>query len=85
MLKRQFPHIWSLDTCLKASNLTFKKARGNFIQIVNRDPQKGGSHWLTLSTMKVKSSNEIKIYDSAFTSMNTDTTSSVSAIERRSS
>ena len=69
MLKRQFPHIWSLDTCLKASNLTFKKARGNFIQIVNRDPQKGGSHWLTLSTMKVKSSNEIKIYDSAFTSM----------------
>ena len=69
MLKRQFPHIWSLDTCLKASNLSFKKARGNFIQVLNRDPQKGGSHWLTLSTMKMKSLNEIKIFDSAFTSM----------------
>ena len=69
ILKRQFPHIWSLDTCLKASNLTFKRARGNFIQIVNRDPLKGGSHWLTLSTMKLKSANEIKIFDSAFTSM----------------
>ena len=61
ILKCQFPHIWSLDTCLKASNLTFKRARGNFIQIVNRDPLKGGSHWLTLSTMKLKSANEIKI------------------------
>ena len=40
MLKRQFPHIWSLDTCLKASNLSFKKARGNFVQVLNRDPQK---------------------------------------------
>ena len=69
ILKRQFPHIWSLDTCLKASNLTFKRARGNFIQIVNRDPLKGGSHWLTLSTMKLKSANEIKIFDLAFTSM----------------
>ena len=59
MLKRQFPHIWSLDTCLKASNLSFKKAKGNFIQVLNRDPQKGGSHWLTLSTMKMKSLNEI--------------------------
>ena len=69
ILKRQFPYIWSLVTCLKASNLTFKRARGNFIQIVNRDPLKGGSHWLTLSTMKLKSANEIKIFDSAFTSM----------------
>ena len=68
MLKRQFAHIWSLDTCLKASNLSFKKARGNFIQVLNRDPQKGGSHCLTLSTMKIKSPNEIKIFDSAFTS-----------------
>ena len=25
MLKRQFPHIWRLETCLKASNLTFLK------------------------------------------------------------
>ena len=40
MLKRQFPHIWSFDTCLKASNLSFKKARGNFFQVLNRDPQK---------------------------------------------
>ena len=69
MLKRQFSHIWSLETCLKASNLSFKTARGNFIQVLNRDPQKGGSHWLTLSTMKMKSLNEIKIFDSAFTSM----------------
>ena len=73
MLKLQFPHIWSLDTCLKASNLSFKKARGNFIQVLNRDPQKGGSHWLTLSTMKMKSLNEIKIFDSAFTSMSLPT------------
>ena len=40
MLKRQFPHIWSLDTCLKACNFSFKKGRGNFIQVLNRDPQK---------------------------------------------
>ena len=54
---------------MKASNLTFKRPRGNFIQIVNRDPLKGGSHWLTLSTMKLKSANEIKMFDSALTSM----------------
>ena len=67
MLKCQFPLKRSLNTCLRASNQTFQNARGNFIQISNRDPQKGGSHWLALST--VKSPNEIKIFDSAFTSI----------------
>ena len=52
---------------MKASNLTFKRARRNFIQIVNRDPLKGGSHWLTLSTMKLNL--QMEFFDSAFTSM----------------
>ena len=60
MLKCQFPLIWSLNTCLKTSNLSFQRAGGNFIQILNRDPQIGGSHWLALPTKKMKSPNEIK-------------------------
>ena len=46
MLKRQFPHIWSLDTCLKARNLSFKKARENFIQVLNKDPHFHLTHYL---------------------------------------
>ena len=82
LLKLQFPHISGLDTGLKASNLTFQKARGKFIQIMNRDPQKGGSHWLTLSTIKVKSASEIKIFDSAFTSMSFPTQQAVCQLLR---
>ena len=35
---------------------------------MKRDPHKGGSHWLTLSTLNVKPTSDIKIYDAAFTS-----------------
>ena len=70
MLKCQFPLIWSLYTCLKTSNLSFQRAGENFIQILPyKDPQIGGSHWLALPTKKMKSPNEIKIFDSAFTSI----------------
>ena len=82
ILKRQFPHIWSLDTCMKASNLTFKRARGNFIQIVNRDPLKGGSHWLTLSTMKLNLQMKLNFLISIYQHELFDATCSVSAFER---
>ena len=40
---------------------------GSFIQILNRDPNGCGSHWLTLTTMKSKS--EIMISEFSFTSI----------------
>ena len=70
LIKKQFPYIWGLESCLNASTSHgFSRAHGSFIQILNRDPKGGGSHWLTLSNMKLKTKSEIKIFDSGFTSI----------------
>ena len=65
------------DELIKSDRIVFSPKLGTFTtkgtddqpRVVTLFPEKGGSHWLTLSTMKMKSLNEIKIFDSAFTNM----------------
>ena len=71
----QFPRICGFDTVLKAENLSYDSIPSQpFIQIVNRTAMRGGgTHWLTLSTLDCQPGKQVKIYDSAFSSVSVDT------------
>lgn len=51
--------------CLLAVQQDFTRHNDFFVQIINRSPQNGGSHWLVVSNYNCKN-NEVKICDSAF-------------------
>ena len=73
LLKFQFPDMNGLEPCWRASNLSFKRHSGLFIQIINRSPNGSGSHWLTVSNIKsIDLTKEVTIYDSAFTDLPQD-------------
>ena len=84
LIKQKAPRIAGLQTCLNASKLTFRPVKGSFIQVINRNPEAGGSHWLTLSTVKCnRNGSEVKVHDSSFTSVSFPVQQSICNIMRR--
>ena len=50
-------------------NFSFKASEGEIVQVLHS----GGNHWLTVSTVGVKATNVIRIYDSLGTSLPSQT------------
>ena len=84
LIKQKAPRIAGLQTCLNASKLTFRPVKDSFIQVINRNPEAGGNHWLTLSTVKCnRNGSEVKVHDSSFTSVSFPVQQSICNIMRR--
>ena len=65
LLQYQFPDLEGFHSCQLVYQLDFERHSKLFIQIINRSPQDGGSHWLTVSNINCLE-NTIKVYDSAY-------------------
>ena len=65
LLSYQFPDLQGFQSCQLAHQPDFDRHKKLFIQIINRSPIDGGSHWLTVSNINCME-NTIKIYDSAY-------------------
>ena len=51
LLQFQFPDLEGFQSCQYAVQLDFQRHDKLFIQIINRSPGAGGSHWLTVSNI----------------------------------
>ena len=51
LLTYQFPDIEGFQSCQLAHQLDFDRNERLFVQIINRSPKDGGSHWLTVSNI----------------------------------
>ena len=65
LLAYQFPDLEGFQPCQLAHQLDFGRHSRLFIQIINRSPNDGGSHWLTVSNINCLE-NTVKVYDSAY-------------------
>lgn len=65
LLQYQFPDLEGFQSCHLAYQLDFQRHDNLFIQIINRSPGGGGSHWLTVSNINCRQ-DEVGVYDSAF-------------------
>ena len=67
ILQCQFPELSGFQPSYFAEKLKFERHSNasKFVQIFNRTPKGGGSHWLTASNINCKNSC-VKPYDSAF-------------------
>ena len=65
ILTYQFPDLEGFQSCQLAHQLDFDRL---FVQIINRSPKDGGSHWLTVSNINCLE-NTIKVYDSAYSDL----------------
>ena len=63
LLRKQFPSIGGLQSCLLAQRPCFSSPILPMLQIINLDPQGGGSHWVLLSTINCNP-GYVEIYDS---------------------
>lgn len=61
--------VGGLQDPLLGQNLSFKASEGELVQVLHS----GGNHWLTVSTVGVKATNVIRIYDSLGTSLPSQT------------
>ena len=72
--KTEDPHVVYKKELTTSSNMTDE----------NRNPEAGGSHWLTLSTVKCnRNGSEVKVHDSSFTSVSFPVQQSICNIMRR--
>ena len=83
-IKQMSPRMVGLESCLKASSLTFTPISGRrVLWIVNRNPEGGGTYWLTLSKVKCdKKADKVKIYDSSLSSISFSVQQSICNIMR---
>ena len=51
IIQSQFPSLQGLQSCVLAVQCDFKRHSGPFIQIINRSPRSGGTHWLTVTNI----------------------------------
>ena len=65
LLHYQFPDLEGFQSCQYAVQLDFERHVKLFIQIINRSPGAGGSHWLTVSNINCLQ-DEVCVYDSSF-------------------
>ena len=65
LLHYQFPDLGGFQSCQYAVQLDFERHDKLFIQIINRSPGAGGSHWLTVSNINCLQ-DEVCVYDSSF-------------------
>jgi len=65
LLQYQFPDLGGMQSCQLAHQLDFQRHEKLFIQVINRSPSDGGSHWLTVSNINCLQ-NTVKVYDSAY-------------------
>ena len=65
LLDYQFPDLEGFQSCQLAHQLDFERHSRLFIQVINRSPNDGGSHWLTVSNINCLE-NTVKVYDSAY-------------------
>ena len=75
----QFPQLACLQSSALAVELNFRKHHDPFIQIINRSPEYGGSHWLTITNINCEP-GEINICDSAFDDLPTMETMAICSL-----
>ena len=75
----QFPQLAGLQSSALAVELNFRKHHDPFIQIINRSPEYGGSHWLTITNINCEP-GEINICDSAFDDLPTMETMAICSL-----
>lgn len=57
-------------------NLSFKTVEGDMVQILHS----GGNHWMAVSTVGVKVTNVIRVYDSQGTTLTSDARKQVASL-----
>ena len=60
LLKVQFPHVGGFQDTILQKNLSFKIENGEFVQVLN----KGGNHWITVTTIGVNNMSSVRVFDS---------------------
>ena len=65
IVKHQFPQISGFESSCLGIQLDFTRHKGEFIQMINRTPTNGGTHWLTVSSIGCVPGT-IDICDSSF-------------------
>ena len=65
LLQYQFPDLEGFQSCTQAVKLDFERHQKLFSQIINRNPDTKGTHWLTVSNINCME-DEAGIYDSAY-------------------
>ena len=64
IIQSQFPSLQGLQSCVLAVQCDFKRHSGPFIQIINRSPRSGGTHWLTVTN--IGCDEGLNVCDSSF-------------------
>ncbi|KAK3092529.1 hypothetical protein FSP39_004040 [Pinctada imbricata] len=65
LIKSQFTNISGLESSCLGIQLDFTRHTDDFIQIINRNPTNGGTHWLTVSNIGC-TPGTVNICDSSF-------------------
>ena len=60
LLKVQFPHVGGFQDTILQKTLSFQIENGEFVQVLN----KGGNHWITVTTIGVNNLSSVRVFDS---------------------